>query len=329
VFTQANQGAHAALNRGIAETVGYEFIAVLNSDDLFESRRIETCVDFLRKNPKLDVVCSRLRLIDEAGRELAAEDPKARRLERLWSVDPAQTDLPAHFGLANFIKTSSNLVGRASRFRVHPFRAYRYVHDYFFVLRCALERRLGILDEPLLRYRTHSANTIKSDPVENVARETLRMNLDLLAELAPELVGSAELRADYLRYFRSATGNHADFRAEVFLSLLAQVTVETPRAKIDEMLEAASTGRFPELLQSASREFRGRLAEAELARLQSALLASRWMLLGRIFGRVERGNANAPAASPETRVSAFKKQLNHSTWMRLGQKLRCVPQKFP
>src|SRR5581483_5311539 len=182
LITQENAGAHAALNHGIAIAAEQcEFITILNSDDVYGPKRIEKCGSFLEQNPGVEIVCTRLRMIDENGAFLDVNDPKARWIERLWN---ARREHPVEWlGIANFAKTSSNFVARARFLRAHPFRAYRYVHDYFLVLLAALENKLGVIDEELLRYRAHPTNTIKSGPLENVTRELLVMNIDLLRDL--------------------------------------------------------------------------------------------------------------------------------------------------
>ena len=58
LFTQQNAGAHSALNRAILEARDCEFIAILNSDDVYHPQRIEKCVAFLEANSPVDVVCT-------------------------------------------------------------------------------------------------------------------------------------------------------------------------------------------------------------------------------------------------------------------------------
>ena len=44
---QKNSGAHSAINRGISLSQG-EYISILNSDDLYLPKRLETCLNFLK-----------------------------------------------------------------------------------------------------------------------------------------------------------------------------------------------------------------------------------------------------------------------------------------
>lgn len=267
LLTQANAGAHTALNRAIREAGDCQYIAILNSDDLYHPQRLEKCVGFLEANPQADVVCTNLRLIDDAGRDLAADAPQARWVGRVWA---ARRELPAWLGVANFAKTSSNFVARSRWLLDHPFRPYRYVHDYFLALEAVFERRLAVLDERLLSYRIHGTNTIKADGAASVRREVLRMNFDFLRELAPRLKTSPETRRDCAEYFRALAGNHADFRAELFLCAVAQLAgLGAP-----ESLASLCAPDYPELTQPPNKTLND----------TDKLKNSTWVRLGRSLG---------------------------------------------
>lgn len=324
LFTQQNSGAHVALNRGIAEAArNSEFIGILNSDDAYEPARIEQCVGFLEKNPAREVVCTRLRMIDQNSNPLSADDPKARWIMRLWQARPKNDEhLAEWLGIANFAKTSSNFVARSRYLLAHPFGAYRFMHDYFFAVIAAVEGKLGVLGEELLLYRAHPSNTIKSSPAENVTREFLQVNLDLLRELAPQLAASPQVRADYASYFRALCRNYADFRAEVFLHLIAQLVRERSHESLTETLRALDAERFPELNAPKSDALKEQLARAEYEALLRAIAASRWLALGRVFGVTLDVLRDAPTA--EKRLSGLKKRCADSRWLRLGQRLGFV-----
>ncbi|MDB6174869.1 MAG: cell wall biosynthesis glycosyltransferase [Chthoniobacteraceae bacterium] len=282
LLTQENAGAHVALNRAIDEAADCEFVAVLNSDDLYCPTRIEKCLGCLESHPEIQVVASALKLIDSAGVELPATAPKARWVEKVWSARRA--DLAEWLGIANFVKTSSNFVGRQSYFAAHPFRNYRYVHDYFFALECALHGHLAVLDDALLLYRTHPTNTIKSAGTEAVKLETLRMNGDLLRELAPHMAGSPELRKAYTGYFRNLCGNHADFRAEIFLTLIAQLLADNGSEALANLTAGMSPLAFPELTAPSSGLLKKELArEKRISRLEK----SKWLRLGLKLGFID------------------------------------------
>jgi glycosyltransferase involved in cell wall biosynthesis len=317
VVSQANAGAHHTLNRAIGLAGDADFIGILNSDDLYEPERIESCLRCVERHPQAAVVATRLKIIDENGGLLGNGDPRARWLRSVWHARP--DSLPAWLGVANFTKTTSNLFARAEYLRAHPFRDYRYVHDYYFALTAALEDRLVLLDEELLRYRVHGANTIKSGAAEKLPREVLRMNVDLLREFAPQLAGSPEVRARLGEYFRTLSRNYADFRLEPFLYLVARQFSALSDAEVESLCEGLEPSGFPELLAGKSHALRETLAQAACERALQNLASSRWMALGRIFGVAPRLLTDAPTA--EGRLSALRKACGGSMWYRVGQRL--------
>src|SRR5438552_410285 len=303
LYTQPNAGAHAALNRGIEKAVGCDYVAILNSDDVFAPERISKCAAFLDETPSIDVVATRLRLIDSNGSEIAFSDPRAKWFASAWSVRRSQLELVEQLGIANFISSTSNLTGRRAYFLDHPFRHYRYAHDYFFVLDCALHNRLAVLDDELFSYRVHSKNTISVEP-QKLVRELLELNVDLLAVLAPELTGSPNLRRALGAYHRAAWGNVSSFRADVFVSLIAYALGECSRDQmqvhLDAVMEFPEASEFPNKalinLEPGETQLRTRLAE-KYSRLQRELTQTK------------------------AELSTLRRAWRESTWSRLGRKL--------
>ena len=324
VLSQQNAGAHATLNRAIALAADADFIGILNSDDLYEPGRIEACLQALDQHPAVSVVATRLRIIDENGILLPPKgepgDPRARWLQAVWRARPES--LAAWLGIANFTKTTSNLFGRAEYFRAHPFRPYRYVHDYFFALQAVLEDRLIVLDEELLRYRVHASNTIKSGPAETLPREVLRMNVDLLRACAPALAASPEVRARCAAYFRELAHDYADFRLEPFLHLVATQLAALTDDDAGRLCESLEPAQFPELLAGKSDALRERLAQASYEKAIERLASSRWMALGRLFGAGPRYLTGAPTAAK--RLAALRKSCASSKWFQLGRSLGLI-----
>ncbi|MGC3989193.1 MAG: glycosyltransferase family A protein [Chthoniobacteraceae bacterium] len=315
VITQENIGAHNTLNRGVQMAADCEFTAILNSDDLYEPERIARCLAVLEKNEQVQVVCSRFEMIDPAGTPLDAENPKARWVRILWE---SRRSNPAEWmGLANFAKTTSNVVARTPWLLAHPFQPYRYVHDWFFFAATAVERKLAVLDTMLLKYRAHPTNTIKSGEPGAVTREVLQMNFDLLRELAPRLAAEPELRANYRAYLRVLLGNHTDFRGEVFIHLLAALVEQVPPTEMAGMIAGLGVEQFSELAAPSSKSLR---SEVELKRLIRFHERSRWTALGRVFG-VGVFAPQDDSSDAEKKLSAFKEALKANTWVKLGDAL--------
>jgi hypothetical protein len=305
LHVQPNAGAHAALNRAVAlAATDCDAIAILDSDDLYEPRRLERCLDELSARPDLGVVCSELAVIDADGRPLPEDALRRRWFEVAWSLGAARDLPPAEWlGLVNFPATTSNLVARASELRARPFRPYRYCHDYAFLLEAALRGRLGVVDEPLLRYRVHDANTIVMDPAPLV-RELLRLQADLWRSLAPELERDPGLRGRFYAFARASWDNASSLHAGLFQVALAQLLAAQPEERVAALLADLGRSDLPELREPPN------------ARLQKEDLRS-----GRAVLRSELLERNARLADAARQLERLRRHLRGSRWVRLGAAL--------
>lgn len=161
---QSNRGAHAALNRGLELTRG-DVILILDSDDAFVPGRIARLAAMLRSRPEATLIATWIRVVDAAGAELGVK--RAWRSMPPWPHPAAGPHLSdtGHPVLAllegNWIATTSNL-GFPRRLVDDGLRfaPLRYAHDWDFILAACACGELLLLEEPLLRYRVHGANTI-------------------------------------------------------------------------------------------------------------------------------------------------------------------------
>lgn len=240
VIRQENRGAHATLNRGVEMADGADFVAILNSDDLWHPQRLAQCVKAFSALP-VQAVCTGLHLIDPAGANVAQTSPKLRRLRKVWNLVQKESDPLLSFAVSNFAKTTSNLVARRPFLLTHPFGAYRYVHDYHFFIQAAVRDQIGVVHHDLLGYRVHDTNTIKADGKKAVVAETIQMHLDLLGSLAPDLAKSPRLRNRFRLYLQRLMGNYTDFRGELFLQIIAEAIGKNPA-----LFHAAALGSFDE-----------------------------------------------------------------------------------
>ena len=356
ILFQPNAGAHATLNRLVGLADDCDYLAILNSDDCYHPRRLERCLEYLDAHPAVDLLCTRLRLIDENNQTLPADAARARWFSAAWSFragadDSSQLDLSEWLGLANFPGTTSNFVARADYLRAHPFTAYRFAHDYYALVRAALDNKLAVLDAELLDYRVHSANTISTEP-ERLIREMLRINVDLARDLAPRLVAEPALRAAFARYQRSAWNNVSAFRADLFNLLLTEAMALLPPAAVQALLDGLDLQRFPEVAQYPNRAIvnahdpaapalgptsgladkfyvlKAQLSATradlrpwtEYRQIQAALLASRWFALGRLLGCV-RPIVRAGGKTAPEKLAILRQRIVASRWLKLGQRL--------
>jgi len=77
LIEQENTGLPAALNLAISKAKG-DFIARMDSDDISDPSRIRKQLEYLNKNPEIDLIGSSVRIIDENGIFLGAEDVPIR-----------------------------------------------------------------------------------------------------------------------------------------------------------------------------------------------------------------------------------------------------------
>jgi len=167
LLTQENAGAHRAINRGLELAQG-EYLAVLNSDDLYEKKRLEIMVRYMQEHPQTGFACSYLTVINEKGRKLGVKkgwknmEPWLPEHPQLSLQDPY--DFKKNLFMANFTSTTSNFFFRRSLYeKIGGMRNLRFAHDWDFALRAAEAAECTLIEQPLMRYRVHGSNTISSN----------------------------------------------------------------------------------------------------------------------------------------------------------------------
>lgn len=159
-YQQENQGAHAAINRGLHLSRG-QFLSILNSDDRYAPGRL-AYLTHLAQDEQLDFIATGLRLIDGAGAPIT-DDPWLQEYHRM--EQRAQQDgIWAALLERNVTVSTSNFFIRRELFeQLGPIRPLRYNMDWDYVLRAYLANPTGFswrFDLPLWDYRLHGKNTI-------------------------------------------------------------------------------------------------------------------------------------------------------------------------
>jgi glycosyltransferase involved in cell wall biosynthesis len=162
-YYQENQDAFNTINRGMGLAKG-EYIAILNSDDIYAEDRLEKLVAIQQES---NAACLFTDVIPISDAGAVFTDPYFgwntwHQKNRDWYF--ACQDLYTAFLKGNFMVTTSNLFMTVEAVRqVGQFCSLRYLHDYDYIFRMllAFPDQVGyVADEQLLYYRIHDGNTL-------------------------------------------------------------------------------------------------------------------------------------------------------------------------
>jgi glycosyltransferase involved in cell wall biosynthesis len=143
---RANRGQSASINLAMGCTRG-EYVAILDSDDVWTIDKIEKQVDFLERHPDIGIVYGNGHAIDESGKLLYKLIPPGHKEEN----DPRRMLLECHFNIP-----SNALVRRAAFERAGPFdETLRSSQDHDMAIRLLEVTKAAFLDAPVWYYRQH------------------------------------------------------------------------------------------------------------------------------------------------------------------------------
>lgn len=198
---QSNQDAYNAMNKGLGLARG-QFIAILNSDDIYAPNRLEVLLDHQHRT-QAACLFTDVAPIDAAGRPITGDEHywhRWHRKNRQFYFDCG--DLFVAFLKGNLMVTTSNLFLTSEAARtIGPFAPLRYLHDYDYIFRVLLafpKRVVYLHDAPLLHYRLHDHNTLRQNAL--IAREQNRdlVRKYMLASLPENVRAQAAAGADRL-----------------------------------------------------------------------------------------------------------------------------------
>lgn len=205
VIHQANQGQSIARNAAIAEAKG-DFIAFMDSDDLWAPNKIERQVEFLSRNPEFGMVYTEGMTIDAEGKKLESFD---------CSVEFTGNCFETLYTKNNIIGTSV-MVRRPVLEDVGTFvPELRACENWELWTRISHKYAITFLDEELAYYRRHGSNMTSNtawmrenrlkaihhnhvlyrDTVPNEARMTRNAYYMAHRGFASEYLGALDLRS--------------------------------------------------------------------------------------------------------------------------------------
>ncbi len=140
-----NQGISETRNRGI-DLARSEYIALMDSDDIAPSARLEKEVAFMNENRDIDVVGGHLLEIDHNGKDR----------NKKWTVSLNPDYIKAYLLLGNTVANGSAMFRKSfvDRYKIRFSKASRGAEDYRFWVDCSLHGRIANLDEVMLYWRT-------------------------------------------------------------------------------------------------------------------------------------------------------------------------------
>lgn len=280
VVCRENRGAHATINEGITLSRG-QLTAILNSDDEYAPNRIECMVRLARAHGAPFFGFSAVEIIDDRGQVLIYSGQQSGPVAYYHSLLEKYRGKPeqAFFWVGNMAMTTSNFFfSRALFDKVGPFAPLRYLHDWDWALRAQQLGSAQRVDEPLVRYRVHGANTIgERNAWKHVAENAYvfasalaRGGLGAMARL------SEQSEADVLSLLMQENKSFAPVPV-LALMALSKAGQDLDTLLADGTLEAlmpkliGQTPRDLDLMQSIEHQ-RKKLAQADAERLSMTAL---------------------------------------------------------
>lgn len=160
------------VNKGLAETVKLgiqkasgEWIAFLESDDIFEPNCLEEKVKVLNENPKVEFIFSDLTTFGDGGKQAEKgqwHESIRKHLKNKKGVANFSYDLINHNSIMTFsiVMTKKDLLKDCDF--DSPVKTYL---DYWLWIQIARKTKFYYLDLPLTRWRIHADSYINSVPI--------------------------------------------------------------------------------------------------------------------------------------------------------------------
>ena len=183
-----NQGACTAMNNCIKEAKG-EYIAVINSDDVWMPDKLEKQVRFLDEHPEKGAVFSYAEIIDEEGKKIPEENPSYTKV----FIQPNRTRFE---WLSHFFFKGNCLCHPSLLIRKHCYddiglydERFAQLPDFDLWIRLCTRYEIYILSEKAIKFRIiQDKKNVSSRTPENLSRHFLEYVQILRNYLNPEIL---------------------------------------------------------------------------------------------------------------------------------------------
>lgn len=194
-----NSGPSVSRNVGIREAKG-EYVAFLDSDDLWEPTKVAKQVDVFLKNPKAALVSCNYRFIDQINK--VVKDPGSAfgyQPDDFFVKDILQIRFP--FGATTAFMIKRSVFDEVGFFNEN----LRISEDLDLLVRIGLKFTMAYVDEVLISVRLHDNHLMRETPRYQVWLDSIRVfesHADAIKERIPDM-------NTYLARFYSIAGNSA------------------------------------------------------------------------------------------------------------------------
>lgn len=153
LICQDNRGVCKTLNRGILEAAHGQYIALLASDDFWHPDKLRLQMRAMRQHPESEFCFSQaIEFVDENNVDAGIVFPRKCLSGNVVNQVFVRQHVPA----------GTMLFSRALYDRLGGFDENLKEEDWDFVIRSAAATSFVSVDTPLLYYRSHSGNTMKT-----------------------------------------------------------------------------------------------------------------------------------------------------------------------
>jgi glycosyltransferase involved in cell wall biosynthesis len=168
ILNEQNQGTYGVLNQGLA-AASAEYIAVLNSDDLWLPHKLEKQVALMEQNAEMSFCHTFGDFIDASGNVVGGR-PMGFPFPRTGTGWMLPTFIANNTAIASSVLMRTETAHAIGGFD----SSFKNLGDWDMWIRLAERGSVGFVDEKLTLYRVHGANTIYNIEVTRAEEMRLR-----------------------------------------------------------------------------------------------------------------------------------------------------------